>query len=111
MKVSNNKGVANHIGPESCAVGSNPYSEALTGERAGWVLSHETRIENRAPTRSNTREGHTARAIARARSRLCGVRDPEHARKHFERESGEPVTAQQGDGLLGCKGKSKDASQ
>src|SRR6266542_4963161 len=41
MKVSNVKGLANRDGPESCVVWSNPGGEALTGESAGWVLSHE----------------------------------------------------------------------
>jgi RNA-directed DNA polymerase len=41
MEVSNVKGLANHSGPESCVGWSNPEGEALTGERAGWVLSRE----------------------------------------------------------------------
>ena len=41
MEVSNVKGLANHIGPESCVGWSNPEGEALTGESAGWVLSRE----------------------------------------------------------------------
>jgi hypothetical protein len=39
MKESYDEGLANHIGPESCAVIGNGISEALTGESAGWVLS------------------------------------------------------------------------
>ena len=111
MKVSNNKGIANHIGPESCVGRSNSTGEALTGEQAGWVLSHEKRKYNRAPTSSNTPEGKTARALERARSRLCGVRDPRHAWKHSERESGEPASAQWRDEPLGCIEKSKDERQ
>ncbi|SRR6266567_1940004 len=41
MEVSKVKGVANHNDPESCVARSNPRGEALTGERAGWVLSRE----------------------------------------------------------------------
>jgi RNA-directed DNA polymerase len=41
MKDSNVKGLANRDGPESCVEWSNPPGEALTGERAGWVLSRE----------------------------------------------------------------------
>ena len=41
MKVSNVKGLANHDGSESCAAWSDPLGEALTGARAGWVLSRE----------------------------------------------------------------------
>lgn len=38
MKESNDEGVANHIGPESCAFVREGRGEALTGERArgGW---------------------------------------------------------------------------
>jgi hypothetical protein len=83
--------------------------EAFAGELAGWVLSPEIGIANRVPTRLGCSEGHTAEAKARAKGRLCGVRDPRHARKHFERESGEPRSAQSKE--LGCKGKSMDTSQ
>src|SRR5258707_5888111 len=41
MEVSNVKGLANRDDPESCVEWSNPRGEALTGESAGWVLSHE----------------------------------------------------------------------
>ncbi len=41
MKESNNEGLANHIGPESCVDDLQGRSEALTGESAGWVLSPE----------------------------------------------------------------------
>ena len=41
MKESDNEGLANHIGPESCAGSGNTAGEALTGVRAGWVLSLE----------------------------------------------------------------------
>jgi hypothetical protein len=39
MKASYDEGLANHIGPESCADNGNITGEALTGESAGWVLS------------------------------------------------------------------------
>jgi hypothetical protein len=35
------KGLANHLGPESCADGRKPVGEALTGEHAGQPLSSE----------------------------------------------------------------------
>ena len=41
MKVSNVKGLANHDDPESCGGARKGDGEALTGERAGWVLSRE----------------------------------------------------------------------
>jgi hypothetical protein len=39
MKESCDEGLANHIGPESCSDNGNIISEALPGERVGWVLS------------------------------------------------------------------------
>ena len=42
MKVSYVEGLATHSGPESCASSAgNRGREALTGGRAGWVLSRE----------------------------------------------------------------------
>jgi len=56
MKDSHTEGVANHTGPESCGLVGK--LEALTGERAGRVLSRE-RGEFGTPTRSPKVEGHT----------------------------------------------------
>jgi len=44
MKVSCNKGVASHVGPESCVDVREGTCEALTGESAGRVLSLENVI-------------------------------------------------------------------
>jgi len=44
MKESDVEGVANHDGPESCAGSREGAGEALTGVRAGWVLSRETPV-------------------------------------------------------------------
>ncbi len=41
MEEPYDEGIANHIGPESCASGGNVMGEALTGVHAGWVLSRE----------------------------------------------------------------------
>jgi RNA-directed DNA polymerase len=41
MKEPYGEGIANHIGPESCAGDGNVMGEALTGVHAGWVLSRE----------------------------------------------------------------------
>ncbi len=41
MKESYGEGVATHTSPESCAGGGNTVGEALTGVRAGRVLSRE----------------------------------------------------------------------
>ena len=39
MKEPDGEDLASHTGPESCEGGSNVALEALTGVRAGWVLS------------------------------------------------------------------------
>jgi RNA-directed DNA polymerase len=41
MEESYGEGLANHTGPESCISTGNGAGEALTGVRAGWVLSPE----------------------------------------------------------------------
>ncbi len=41
MEVSHGEGLATHTGPESCAAGREAVGEALTGVRAGPVLSRE----------------------------------------------------------------------
>ena len=41
MKEPYGEGRASHTGPESCAGPREGAGEALTGARAGWVLSHE----------------------------------------------------------------------
>jgi RNA-directed DNA polymerase len=44
MKVSDGEGVATHTDPESCGAARKGSVEALTGERAGRVLSRERTI-------------------------------------------------------------------
>ena len=50
MKESYVKGLANHDGPESCGGARKGAGEALTGERAGWVLSRESTLSFGMPT-------------------------------------------------------------
>jgi hypothetical protein len=49
MEEPYDEGVATRIGPESCAVGSDPGGEALTGEGAGRVFSCESHALGRMP--------------------------------------------------------------
>ena len=51
MREPYDEGLANHIGPESCGGGSNDMAEALTGVRAGQVLSREMLAYSRVPTK------------------------------------------------------------
>jgi hypothetical protein len=68
------EGVATHDGPESCVGVRKGGGEALTGVRAGPVLSREI-MEFGVPTLSNEVEGHTAgRVIASGLRTLRGRR-------------------------------------
>ena len=76
--------------PESYVIGSNSKGEALTGEQAGWVLSHE-KGRLLCADQVREREGKTASALqSRAKGWHGEVVDPKHAWRHFMRESGEP---------------------
>ena len=59
MQKSYNESLASYIGPESCDVSGNTDVEALTGVRAGWVLSREMKIKFRVLTCFKSTEGNT----------------------------------------------------
>jgi hypothetical protein len=69
MKALHGEGLATHTGPESCAGVSNRAGEALTGVRAGRVLSRENPAPRKrasgVPTPSEKAEGHTGCADTR----------------------------------------------
>jgi group II intron reverse transcriptase/maturase len=58
MQEPHKKGLANHLGPESCAGGRKVVGEALTGEDAGQPLSSEI-TSTGVPTSWNEGEGNT----------------------------------------------------
>ena len=74
MKELHTEGVAIHGDPESCADGRKDAGEALTGARAGEVLSREN-LDTRVPTPFNEAEGNMdGHAIASGRPTLRGRR-------------------------------------
>ena len=84
VQVPYSEGVANHAGPESCAVHREVFGEALTGVRAGQPLSRE-RISSPGADAVRFAEGYmVARAIASARPTRRGRRTW-HARTLLER--------------------------
>jgi hypothetical protein len=89
VKVPNDKGLANHIVPESCVRNSREARhEALTGVRVGQPLSREI-IEFRDADAFVLAEGNTdSRAIASGCAVPRGPR-PWHARTLFAREPGD----------------------
>ena len=100
MEVPYDEGVASHIGPESCAGNREDAGEALTGERAGQVLSREKGYRPGRRRSQRLRKATRVTSIRRDVSWPCVVGDPEHARKLHAREPGDPTS-----GLGGwCRG-------
>ena len=75
MQVPDNKEVANHVVPESCAAHREVWREALTGVRIGQPLSHESHLFW-APTRLCTRKATRLGASSRVPRRPGVVADP-----------------------------------
>ncbi len=75
MKESYDEGVASHIGPESCGGGSNAMAEALTGVRAGQVLSREMRVNSGVLTVWVSRKATPGMSLTRDMSRPRAVGD------------------------------------
>jgi hypothetical protein len=75
VQVPYDEGVANHIGPESCAVAREGLGEALTGECTGQPLSRESFL-SWVPTPCIRRKATRQGASSRAPGRPGVVRDP-----------------------------------
>jgi hypothetical protein len=90
MKESYDQGLASHVGPESCGGVGNGTLEALTGVRAGRVSSPESVIVRGADGVQVSGRQHRPVSAARETAGPCGIKDPEHARKHFTREAKPP---------------------
>ena len=75
MQVPDNKEVANHVVPESCAAGHEVRGEALTGVHTGQPLSRD-RKQFRVPTLCKGRKATRGGARTRAPRRPGVVADP-----------------------------------
>jgi hypothetical protein len=96
MKVLDGEGVAIHAGPESCIRASDRTGEALTGERAGRVLSREKGTPRKAGGSERRRREIRRKAKLRAPQArgvrgLRAVGDPVHVRMHLARKPGDPM--------------------
>jgi hypothetical protein len=83
VQVPHSKGVAHHVGPESCGLHREVQLEALTGVRAGQPLN---RVRNsiRVPTSSDSRKATRTGASSQAPVRPSVVVDPGmHARSLY----------------------------
>jgi hypothetical protein len=114
MKESYVEGLATHDGPESCAGGGNSVGEALTGVRAGWVLSREInapvrehRVLRGADAVEDGGRPHRTRRQREARPDPARSETPRtHGNtSHGNRESPRPSAAE---GAADRIGKSKD---
>ena len=74
MQVRQDEGIANRIGPESCAGAREGFGEALTGDHIGQPLSREMNIVLGADALSNVEGNTNGRAIASARTARRGRR-------------------------------------
>ena len=107
MKESYSEGIANHTGPESCVGLPRGGGEALTGVRAGRVLSRERKLLRGADPVGEWGRPHRQRRdreslVDPARSETPGT----HGNiSHGNREIPSPPAA---DGAAGRVGKSKD---
>ena len=95
MQVPYDEGVANHIGPESCAVAREGHGEALTGECIGQPLSRE-RVLSWVPTPCIRWKARRPAAKARVVEQPGVVRDPGMCRRslHGNREISRPTVRQ-----------------
>lgn len=107
MKESYVEGIACHNGPESCGDGREVIFEALTGVRAGRVLSREITPLRDADAVWRCGRQHPGAPPSQGATGSRVVLDPVHARKHLAREPGDPMFAGP-DGRSGRVGKSKD---
>ena len=108
MKESYGEGLATHIGPESCGAACEGGVEALTGARAGQVLSRESPFLRGADAVRRSGRLHSAhryREMRRnpARSETLGTYG------NTSHENREILCPPPADGAAGRVGKSKDA--
>ena len=108
MKESHDEGLATHSGPESCGDSRKGMAEALTGVRAGRVLSRERSLVRDADAVRMVGRHHRAHRkremrMGPARSQTpCTYGNTSHENREV---LGSPAT----DGVAGRVGKSKDA--
>jgi hypothetical protein len=107
MKESHVEGLATHSGPESCATDREGGGEALTGVRAGRVLSRERTFLRGADAVGRSGRPHPVRRYRKTQ------RDPARSETpctygNTSRENREIPCPPAADGAAGRVGKSKD---
>ena len=111
MKEPYGEGLATHTDPESCGELREEGAEALTGARAGRVLSREIARLRDADAVGGCGRQQSGASPARDAAEPRAVTDPWHVRKHLAREPGGPESARRLMAATGRVEKSKDARQ
>lgn len=93
MEVRHDEGVANHIGPEPCAISREGEGEASVGEFTGQPLSR-ARIDSGRRRRCEGGRQRMRHVIARISSARRGRRTW-HMKKLLVREPGDPMFGKQ----------------
>ena len=93
MGVRHDEEVANHIGPEPCAVAREGIGEASVGDRIGQPLSREIDVILSADAVLLAEGNTVGRVIASAHPALRGRR-PWHVRTLLAREPGDVMSDQ-----------------
>ena len=93
MRVRHGEGMANHIGPEPCAVVREGIGEASAGDRIGQPLSREIDVILSADAVLLVEGNMAGRVIASAHPALRGRR-PWHVRTLLAREPGDLMSDQ-----------------
>jgi hypothetical protein len=88
VRVHYGEGVATHTGPESCVRGREVTGEALTGDRAGQVLSRESKFPGADAV--TVAEGNIVRGDNASLARAQRRQRPWHVRTSSAREPGGP---------------------
>ena len=88
MQVPNDEGIANHIGPEPCAVIRENGGEASAGVRAGQPLSRERKLIPGADAVC-VAEGNMLECVNASTRTTRRGRRPWHARTLLAREPGD----------------------
>ena len=109
MQVRYGEGVANHIGPEPCAVVRKDGGEASVGERTGQPLSLAKIVIPGADAVANAEGNTDGRVNASAQMTRRGRRTW-HVWKLVAREPGDPAS-DQWSGVLVCIGKARSHSR
>ena len=110
MKVHYDEGVANHIGPEPCAVVRKGASEASVGERIGQPLSLENYVLLGRRRVTHRGRQHIRRVNASARMAQRGQRHW-HVRKLLVREPGDPSPDHRHSAVVVRIGKARSRSR